>query len=254
MNKKYTIVNANLNDTEFCIDYFFYIVIFILAIYLVIQYLSIKYNDNFSNSEENFESTSAAEAAAEAAAKAKPPTPPQETLPNLKYKSNPQKLTVEQELQEALSQKNALKIYKETLEEKMKKQSRALYLSNNYYRIDNSSLNDEISFINDYFVDIRLPKSDFKGKELIKTRQEWNNLLAEAKDYKNIYKVGDVVLQKAGSDIVKDRICYGEQSQLNNDPLFKKKYPECMVCSIAPEAELLNTKTWKDTKTNISSV
>jgi hypothetical protein len=43
MNKKYTIVNTGLDGSEISVDYFFYIVIFILAIYLVIQFMSTNY-------------------------------------------------------------------------------------------------------------------------------------------------------------------------------------------------------------------
>ncbi len=40
MNKKYTIVNSS--DSDFYIDYFLYIIILILIIYLTIQYLNNK--------------------------------------------------------------------------------------------------------------------------------------------------------------------------------------------------------------------
>lgn len=264
MNKKYTIVNANLNDTEFCIDYFFYIVIFILAIYLVIQFISTDYKVNYFNSKENFESVSAIDSTAQA--KAATSTSAQ-NIANMKIggnisvatssstNSNPQVLTLEQQLQEAQSQNNALKVSKETLEESMKKQARALFLSNNFYRIDDSSFNNEISFINNDFVDIRLPASDFDGKTLIKTQQEWNDLLAKANGYKNLYKVGDIVIKPSEYNISKDTICYKDyETHLSNDPNFKKKYPECMVCSVNPDTDYKNTKSWKNTKTNIHKV
>ncbi len=269
MNKKYTIVNANLNDTEFCVDYFFYIVIFILAIYLVIQFMSTNYKDNFSNSTENFESMSAIDSTAQD--KAATSTSAQ-NMSNTKVsgifamgnslsiggsstESNPQVLTMEQQLQEAKSQNNALKVSKETLEESMKKQARALFLSTNFYRIDDSSFNNEIAFINNDFVDIRLPASDFDGKTLIKTPQDWNDLLAKADGYKNLYKIGDVVIKPSEYNISKDTICYKDyETHLSNDPDFKKKYPECMVCSINPDADYKNTKSWKNTKTNIQKV
>jgi hypothetical protein len=265
MNKKYTIVNANLNDTEFCIDYFFYIVIFILAIYLVIQFMSTNYKDNFSNSRENFESASAIDSTAQA--KAATSTSAQ-NISNMKVggslsiggsasvaEAQPQVLTIEQQLQEAKSQNNALKVSRETLEESMKKQARALFLSNNFYRIDDSSFSNEISFINNDFVDIRLPASDFDGKTLIKTQQDWNDLLAKANGYKNLYKVGDIVIKPSEYNISKDTICYKDyETHLSNDPNFKKKYPECMVCSVNPDEDYRNTKSWKNTKTNIHKV
>ena len=231
MNKKYTIVNANLNDTEFCIDYFFYIVIFILAIYLVIQFMSTNYKDNFSNSRENFESGSATDSTAQAKAatstsaqnKANMKVGGSFTIGGSSTESQAQVLTIEQQLEEAKSQNNALKVSRETLEESMKKQARALFLSNNFYRIDDSSFNNEISFINNDFVDIRLPASDFDGKTLIKTQQDWNDLLAKANGYKNLYKVGDIVIKPSEYNISKDTICYKDyETHLSNDPNFKK--------------------------------
>lgn len=262
MNKKYTIVNVNSNDPEFCIDYFFYIVIFILAIYLVIQFMSINYKDNFSNYKENFQNNSAVNSTAEAASVTASPEIPSIALstggtlgPATNSNENQQILTMEQQLQEFKSTNNALKMSKQTLEESMKKQARALYLANNFYRIDNSSLNNEVSFINDDFVDIRLPETDFNGKTLVSTQQEWSDLLAKANEYKNLYKPGDVVIKPAEYNISKDTICYKDyETHLSNDPNFKKKYPECMVCSVNPDTDYKNTKSWKNTKTNIHKV
>ena len=262
MNKKYTIVNSNLNDTEFCIDYFFYIVIFILAIYLVIQFMSTNYKDKSSLLNENFESKSAIDSTAQAQAATSTSS---QNIANIKIEGNfsfstptesvPQILTLEQQLQEAKTSNNILKMSKETLEESMRKQARALFLANNYYKIEDSSFNNEITFINNDFADIRLPTSDFNGKNLIKTQQEWNNLLANANGYKNLYNVGDIVIKPSESNITKDTICYKDyETHLTNDPNFKKKYPECMVCSINPDADYKNTKSWKNTKTNIHKV
>ena len=261
MNKKYTIVNANLNDTEFCIDYFFYIVIFILAIYFVIQFMSTNYKDNFSKSKENFESGSATDSTAQS--KAATSTSAQNKAGQFNIGGNnsiptefkPQVLTIEQQLQEANSQNNTLKLSRATLEESMRKQARALFLSNNFYRIDDGSFNNEISFINSDFVDIRLPPSDFDGKTLIKTQKEWDDVLAKAGGYKNLYKVGDVVIKPSEYNISKDTICYKDyENNLSSDPNFKKKYPECVVCSINPDEDYRNTKSWKNTKTNIHKV
>ena len=302
MNKKYTIVNSNLNDTEFCIDYFFYIVIFILAIYLVIQFMSTNYKDKSSLLNENFESVSAVDSTAQSQAATSTSLQNKATSSSAKNianatsckgwtcdingqvcpqgtpgasdasyicqngtwikttsaavgESQPQVLTLEQQLQEAKTFNNILKISKETLEGSMKKQARALYLANNYYKIDDSSFNNEITFINNDFADIRLPESNFNGKNLIKTQQEWNNLLANANGYKNLYKVGDIVIKPSESNISKDAICYKDyETHLSNDPDFKKKYPECMVCSINTDEDYKNTKSWKNTKTNIHKV
>ena len=315
MNKKYTIVNINSNESNFCIDYFFYIVIFILAIYLVIQFMSINYKDNFSNYKENFESTTlipnatncdgwkcsiegqvcpqgtpgasdgtyicqnsswVKNNAVNSTAEAQSLTvsngltiggsiglnplnnltvTDSVVIGNNATSETSQVLTIEQQLQEAKTQNNALKMSKETLEESMRKQARALFLANNFYRIDNSSFNNEIKFINDDFVDIRLPESEFTGKTIISTQQEWSGLLAKANEYKNLYKTGDVVIKPSDYNISKDTICYKDyETNLSNDPNFKKKYPECMVCSINPDTDYKNTKSWINTKTNIHKV
>ena len=312
MNKKYTIVNANLNDPEFCIDYFFYIVIFILAIYLVIQFMSINYKDNFSNYNEHFESATAipnatncngwtcsiegqvcpqgtpgasdgtyvcqngswtknnnaVNSTAEASSVITSGTFAQSTPASNLVTSGPlaqptaasvsesqPALTIEQQLQEAKTQNNALKMSKDTLEESMRKQARALFLANNFYRIDDSSFNNEVNFVNENFRDIRLPQSEFNGKTLVSTQQEWSNLLTKAAGYKNLYKPGDVVIKPSDYNVSKDTICYKDyETHLSNDPNFKKKYPECMVCSVNPDADYKNTKSWKNTKTNIHKV
>jgi hypothetical protein len=262
MNKKYTIVNTGLDGSNLCIDNFFYIVIFILAIYLVIQIISTNYRDNFTNYRDNFQTASSEGSALNATARASPATStsPQNVAnitvsKGITTSTAPEKISIEQELQSAKSTLNALKISKETLEESMKKQARALYLSNNYYRIDDSSFNNEISFINDDFVDIRLPQNDFNGKVLINTTSEWNDVLSKANSYKNLYKEGDVVIKPSEYNISKDAICYKDyETHLANDPTFKQKYPECMVCSVNPDTDYKNTKSWKNTKTNIHKV
>jgi hypothetical protein len=271
MNKKYTIVNTGLDGSNLCIDNFFYIVIFFLAIYLAIQIISTNYRDNFSNYRDNFQMVTTGSlnmggnnSALNATAQATPATSTSpQNVANVAVSTNittttntaPEKLSIEQELQSAKSTLNALKISKETLEESMKKQARATYLANNYYRIDDSSFNNELAFINDDFVDIRLPENDFNGKILVKTTSEWNDVLAKANSYKNLYKEGDVVIKPSEYNISKDTICYKDyETHLANDPTFKQKYPECMVCSVNPDTDYKNTKSWKNTKTNIHKV
>ncbi len=253
MNKKYTIVNTSLDNSNLCIDNIFYIVIFILVIYLVIQIILTKYIDNFSNYIENFFNN-----ATSITAQAKPATSTasQNVINGISNVStSPENMSIEQELQNAKSTLNTLKLSKNILEESMKKQAKALYLSNNYYKIDDSSFDNEISFINDNFADIRLPQSDFNNKTLVKTTSEWNDLISKANNYKNFYEPGDVVIKPSDANISKDNICYKDyESHLTNDPSFKQKYPECMVCSVNPDTDYKNTKSWKNTKTNIEKV
>jgi len=269
MNKKYTIVNSGLDGSNLCIDNFFYILIFILAIYLVIQLVSTNYKDNFSNYKENFENNESVgnnpQIGSSAISQTAQATPATSTSPQNIANVTPkvttilpfenQKLTLEQELQEAKTLANALKVTKETLEENMQKQARSLFLANNFYKVDDSSFNNQLSFINDDFVDIRLPESDFKGKVLISTPAQWKDLLSKAGSYKNLYKPGDVVIKPSNYNISKDTICYKDyETHLANDPNFKKKYPECMVCSVNPDEDYKSTKSWKNTQTNIHKV
>lgn len=246
MNKKYTIVNSSLNDSEMCVDYFFYIVIIILIIYLITQYVLSDYKDNFnSNINENFSNDSSIDTTAESK-----PIVGIKTSSEVKTQPN-----LELQLQEIKLQNDALKMSKEALEESIKKQERALFLAHNYYRIDDDSFNNEVAFINGNFSDIRLPESDFKNKILISGITDLNKLMQRTSQYKNLYKVGDIVLHSSDNNISKDDICYKDYSaNIKKDEDFKKKYPECMVCSVNPESDYKNTPSWKNTKTNIHKV
>jgi hypothetical protein len=266
MNKKYTIVNNALNGSSLCIDNLFYILILILALYLIIQLVSMNYKDEFNNYKENFDNNTNNtvqnnNSAITQTAQSSPATSSSaqniaNTISSVSTTTEEnQKLTLEQELQEAKTLANALKVTKETLEENMQKQARALFLAKNYYKVDDSSFNNQLTFINDDFDDIRLPESDFKGKILVSTPAQWKDILTRAGSYKNLYKPGDVVIKPSNYNISKDTICYKDyETHLANDSNFKKKYPECMVCSVNPDEDYKNTKSWKNTQTNIHKV
>jgi hypothetical protein len=183
-------------------------------------------------------------------------TPKNEILSVKQTITESQPLTIDQQLQEIKTENDILKMSKQTLEENIKKQSHALFLANNFYKIDNSSFNNQYSFINDDFKDIKLPENDFKNKVIIKTQKQWNDLLTQTNKFKNIYKSGDVVVQPSDYNISKDDICYKDyKTHISNDKDFKNKYPECMVCSVTnPDSDYKNTKSWKNTKTNIQKV
>ena len=259
-NKKYTIINTSLYSSNFCIDNFFYIVIFILLVYLAIQIIFVSSQDNFSNYKDYFDVVNATNTTAISSPATS--TSPQNILNTITdngalitTNATIETPTSEMELQNVQSQVNALKMSKQALEENMKNQARAYYLSNNYYKIDDSSFNNELSFINDDFIDIRLPQSDFNGKSVISTNAEWNDIVSKANSYKNLYNPGDIVIKPSEYNITKDTICYKDyETHLLNDPNFKKKHPECMVCSVNPESDYKNTKSWKNTKTNIHKV
>ena len=277
MTKKYSILNTNFNRNNFTMDYIFYIVIFILTVYFIIQFTFINYNEYFENlqnkqssmtNQENIKSTINTKNnnlnnqlnnqlnEKKQMQETKPETKPEiENKTKTPLQIASPNFNIEQELQEIKIHNDALLKEKNVLEEKMKKQSRSVYLSNNFYKIDDSSFNNQVSFINDNINDVRLPESEFTNKKLIKTQQEWNNILKKANDYKNLYKVGDVVIKPSDYNITKDDICYKDHKQImSSEPDFKTKYPECMVCSVNPETDYKNTKSWKNTKTNIHKV
>jgi hypothetical protein len=247
MTKKYIITNDNLS-----IDYLFYIVIFLLTIYLIIQIItnnshlqSLTQNENFINNiHTELENLPIIKS-----------TNSEHQILKKNITSLPLPLTIEQQLQEIKSQNNALKISKSMLEENIKKQNRTLFLSENYYKIEDNSFNNQLEFINDDFANVKLPEKNLNGKTIISNNIDWHNLLTKASEYKNSYNVGDVVLKSSDFNISKDDICYKDYStHLSSDPNFKKKFPECMVCSINPESNYTNTNSWKNTKTNIQKV
>ena len=144
---------------------------------------------------------------------------------------------------------------KNLLEKNLKKQERAVYLSSIYNKVDESSFENELDYINTYFSNTILPTNSFENKKIISNEHELDNLIHEAKNFKNIYSVGDIVTNNSNFNIKKDNICYKDHlDHIANDLTFKEKYPECMVCSINPNSSYLDTKSWKNTKTNIHKV
>lgn len=254
MVKKYTIVNGM--NSDYCIDYFFYIIIFILTVYLVIIIMNATKIDNFINFVENYQQEQEQEQNALVnTSSSASVSNPNLVINNFRSSQESPNLTIEQQLQEFKSQNDILKISQDLLKEKMKKQARALYLANNYYKIDDSSFDNELNFINQDFVNVRFPEMDFSDKLIITNQYELDETIKKSNEYKNLYKVGDVVIKPASSNVTKDTICYKDyETHLSNDPNFKKKYPDCMVCSVNPENDYKNTKSWKNTKTNIHKV
>ncbi len=269
MNKKYTIINSNTDPEKICIDYIFYIVIFILLIYLICLVLSNKYRDNFNNISEFFSGNVTTPKISNAQAVSnqqpnlnKPPATTVPTVPTVPVsptlsvvQQQEQKPTIEQLYQLLKSDNAVLKDSKSYLENTLKKKDKAIYLSKYYNKVDEKSFNNEVDYINSYFANTVLPTSDFKDKRLIVDQNELNNVINEVKTYKNIYKVGDIVTQKSSINIDKDKICYADhEDKIAADPDFKKKYPDCMVCSVNPESTYKFTKSYKNTNTNIHKV
>ena len=161
-----------------------------------------------------------------------------------------------QKIMEDLKEKNKeLGIIKDTLENKLIEQSQAIYLSQNFNKVDSSSFNDELTYLLVEFADTKFPELDMKDKKIIDTQTELNTVLAEAKEMKNFYKPGDIVNTSSTFGITKDDICYRHNNKpIKPTPEFMKKYPNCMVCAIEDDKNLTDTQGWKNTKTNISKV
>jgi ABC-type maltose transport system permease subunit len=219
MNKKYKIVNSNSYE-DYTIFYVLYIVLFFVVIFIIYKIIL-----NFNQSE---------------------------SFVNIE---NEKKLSSEQLLLNLQEKNNELNNFKNTLEEKLNQQALAVYVNQNFNKVDSSSFNDELSFLLADFANTTLPEINMKGKYLIQTQSEFNNVLAEANNMKNIYQPGDLVTTNSTFNLTKDDICYrsnGKPIKANQN--FMNKYPNCMVCSVEGEKNLKNTATWNDTRTNINQV
>ena len=219
MNKKYQIVNSNQNEnsTFFYLLYIVLILVIIFLIYKISLYLTPSANiDNFTTT---------------------------------------QMLTPGQQM-ESLQQENVQLVYiKNTLENILSEQSRGIYLSTNYNKIDESSFNDEVNFINTDFDNINLPSIDLSNSNVISTQAELNNVLSEVSLMKNYYNSGDIVTANSTFNISKNDICYRSNGKpINPDPSFVKNYPNCMVCSTESPETLSNSNAWQHTRTNINKV
>ena len=224
MNKKYTIVNANSQNS--CVDYFFYIIIFILLIYLCINIITNNnYRNILTNIHERFDMMN--------------------MLPASSCSSS----------NEYKRENEMLKENEKMLQDTLKKKERAIFLSKKYNKVAEKSIDNEIDFINTYMQKTVLPTDSFDNKIIVTNEQQLNNLINQTKMFKNIYKVGDRVTTNSDFKINKDDICYNDhQDKILKDPNFKQKYPSCMVCNINPEKSYKNTKSWENTKTNIHKV
>ena len=160
---------------------------------------------------------------------------------------------------EELKVKNKeLKNIKNTLQDKLMEQSQAIYLSQNFNKVDPSSFNEQLSYLLIDFADTKFPELDMEGKKIINTQSELDNVLSEAAQMKNFYKPGDIVSANSTFNITKDNICYRQNNKpIKPTPDFISKYPSCMVCDVEDESDnidLANTPGWQHTKTNISKV
>lgn len=233
MSKKYQIINSNVdynidsNDNYECtIFYLLYIVLFFVIVFIIYKIIFCFKNENFENVNKPTQINMS-----------KPKTS-QEILNNLKEKNN------------------ELNNMKSVLQNKLLEQSQAIYLSQNFNKVDPSSYNDQLSFLMVEFADTKFPEINFDEKKIINTQTELDNILTETSIMKNFYKPGEIVDKNSTFGIGKNEICYRHNNKpIKPTPEFLKKYPNCMVCAIEDENnDLKKTNSWINTKTNISKV
>lgn len=242
MSKKYQIINSNIdtNNTDECtIFYILYIVLFFVIVFIIYKIIFC-----FSSPKEGFANVSTT-------------TNPQNTITTKTVSKTASKTP--QQIMNDLKQKNAeLANMKDTLQNKLLEQSQAIYLSQNFNKVDPSSFNDQLSYLLVDFADTRFPEINMDKKKVINTQTELDTVLADAANMKNFYKPGEIVTSNSTFGIGKNEICYRQNNvPIKPTPEFMAKYPNCMVCAIEDEyddVDLVNTSGWKNTKTNISKV
>lgn len=283
MSKKYQIINSNIdsNTSEECtIFYILYIVLFFVIVFIIYKIIFC-----FDSPKEGFENVSTTADLETKISKNKsdydfeitstinnrPNRPnnrqnnrlnnrPNNRLNNRlnNRQNNRQNNRLnDNETLENLTEKNMeLKNMRDTLQNKLLEQSQAIYLSQNFDKVDPSSFNDQLSFLLVDFADTRFPEINMDNKKIINNQNELNNVLSEAANMKNFYKPGDIVNQNSTFDITKNDICYRQNDRsIKPTPEFIKKFPNCMVCDIEDDnVDLKNTSGWRNTRTNISKV
>lgn len=229
MSKKYQIINSNIDSNtsnECTIFYLLYIVLFFVILFIIYKIIFC-----FSNPKEGFENTLTSKTETKSS---------QQIIDDLKYKND------------------ELSNMKNTLQDKLLEQSQAIYLSQNFNKVDPSSYNEQLSYLLIDFADTKLPELNMDKKKIINTQTELDTILAEAANMKNFYKPGDIVNTNSTFEIGKNEICYRQNNKpIKPTPEFIAKYPECMVCAVEDEiddVDLVNTSGWANTKTNISKV
>lgn len=219
MDKKYRIVNLNYDDN--CVIFnILYIVLIFVIIFIVYKIIyNFYYRENFENI------------------------------------STKKKLTSDQILQELKQKNNELTEIKNTLQNKLKEQSIAVYISDNYDKVDSSSFDDELSYLLLNFANTKLPSINMEAKTVIQSQSQLNSILSEARNMKNFYNPGDIVTKDSTFGINKHDICYRSNGKpIKTESVFMEKYPDCMVCSVENPENLYNSGAWNTTRTNINQV
>lgn len=246
MSKKYRIINSNFdtNSSECTIFYLLYIVLFFVIIFIIYKIIfCFEKKEGFEN---DIMKPIDKIIGMSLDLNAKIPNP----------NMNISDINTPQEMMEDLKQKNnELNTIKDTLQNKLIEQSQAIYISQNFNKVDSSSFNDQLAYLLVEFADTKFPELDMEDKKIVNTQTELDAVLSEAKGMKNFYSPGDIVNASSTFGITKDDICYRHNNKpIKPTPEFMKKYPNCMVCAIEDDKNLTNTLGWKNTKTNISKV
>lgn len=131
----------------------------------------------------------------------------------------------------------------------LEKQLDAQYIKNNFDLIEPSSIEQKLQSITNEYNSVDFPMVDAEGHVFISNADELKDIVGRAKTMKNFYKVGDLVVSNSTFDIDKDKICFGTGTGTG-----ARKYTECMVCSVIPDDQLENSRSWKTTRTNINRV
>lgn len=153
-------------------------------------------------------------------------------------------------IQELKQNQKEYELTKEKILNIIKEHDQAAFISNNFIKINSDSItNKSLNLqLNDLY-----PEIDLSKYIVINDQTEFNKLAQIASNFKNIYKPGEIVNLPSDFNIDKNKICYKE-SNLNLDPNFMKKYPECMVCSVDTTSDYKNMPNWNKTKTNIKEI
>lgn len=162
------------------------------------------------------------------------------------------------QMENLIKKNNELNNIKDKLKNVLDEQNKAIFLSQNYDKINSSSFDGKMDFFLTDFSNTNFPLVDIKDKKIIKTESELNNLLTKVSKMKNFYKPGEIVDAYSDFNIGPSDICYRD---LKNKNVLMEQLPNCMVCSVKsmsnqPENvnNLINSKSWKNTKTNIDKV
>lgn len=234
MSKEYKIVNSNFTNDCVIIN-LLYIVLFLVVIIIIWKLVNIYKSEN----NENFDNANA---------NANTNTSPisEQSLQNM---------TQEQLANELAKKNKELANIKNVVQDTLEKQSRAIYFSQNFNKVDSSSFDSELNFLLYDFATTKFPSMDFEGKKVITNKEELEKTLGEISKMKSIYKPGDVVTANSTFGIGKNDICYRNNGKpINPTAEFVSQYPNCMVCEVEDDANLKDSSAWKNTRTNIKKV